>query len=156
MKILVISDTHGRLEKAQELIEKKGPFDLVVHLGDLEEDARILARRTGAQIRCVKGNMDGGTREDAQVLSTSFGDILLVHGHIQGVKNGLMNIVYAAGEKNCRAVFFGHTHVPLLEESQGIYLLNPGSLTLPHLADRGSYAIVEIEKEQMHASILYV
>ena len=41
MKLLVISDTHGSVEKAVELI-RKGNYDAVIHLGDLVRDAEAI------------------------------------------------------------------------------------------------------------------
>ncbi len=156
MRILVISDTHGRVEKARELIREKGPFDLGVHLGDFAEDAKRLERETGLEFRFVKGNMDGGTKEDFSILSTDGGDILLVHGHIQGVKRDLTALMYTVEEKGCKGAFFGHTHVPFLREEAGLYLLNPGSLSLPHLDKRGSYAIVQTGKGRLDGTICYI
>lgn len=157
MRLLVISDTHGRIEKAEEIILKQGPFDWVIHLGDYYDDARHLEMRTGAEVIGVKGNMDGGySREDYRILPTDFGQILLVHGHMEKVKQGVMNLLYRAEELGCKAAFFGHTHVPMFEEMYGIYLLNPGSLTLPHLSAQGSYAVVDIGEGNLEASILYI
>ena len=36
MKVLVVSDTHGRYQNLDAIIEKEEPFDMFIHLGDLE------------------------------------------------------------------------------------------------------------------------
>ena len=36
MRILVVSDTHGKNENFARVIEKEGIFDMVFHLGDVE------------------------------------------------------------------------------------------------------------------------
>ena len=157
MRLLVVSDTHGRIEKAEEIIVKQGPFDLVIHLGDYYNDAQHLEIRTGVEVIAVKGNMDGSySGDDYRILPTEFGDILLVHGHMEKVKYGLTNLMYRAEELGCKAAFFGHTHTPIFEELSGLYLLNPGSLTLPRLSAQGSYAVVEVTKGRLDASILYL
>ena len=42
MKLLIISDTHGDYPLAVRTVESAGPVDLIVHLGDGLEDARII------------------------------------------------------------------------------------------------------------------
>ncbi len=157
MRLLVISDTHGSVEKAVELI-RKGNYDAVIHLGDLVRDAEAIRQETGAWVIGVAGNMDGDfSPRNYKVLKTEFGRILLVHGHREKVKSGLTNLCYRAEEMDCRAVFFGHTHQAYYEEEDGLVLLNPGSLSLPYGWDPPSYAEVEITEEgKLNAGIVYI
>jgi len=158
MKFLVISDTHGNIDKAVEIYEKVGDFDGMIHLGDVYSDAERFKRMTGAWVIAVKGNMDGDFSErNYKVLKTEFGRILLVHGHRERVKQGLTALLYRADELECEAVFFGHTHQALYLEEGNTILLNPGSLTLPYGYDRPSYAVVEITDEgELNAGIVYI
>ena len=39
MKILVVSDTHRKLENLKVILEREQPIDLLIHLGDSEVDA---------------------------------------------------------------------------------------------------------------------
>ena len=41
-----------------------------------------------------------------------------------------MNIMYKATNLGCKAILYGHTHIPHYE-CIDIHLLNPGSLTIP-------------------------
>ena len=55
-------------------------------------------------------------------------------------------------------VMFGHTHKPLLDNSKGIIMLNPGSVSYPrqdgHLP---SYALMEIDSSgEAHYMIKYL
>ena len=55
-------------------------------------------------------------------------------------------------------VMFGHTHRPFLDNSKGVIVLNPGSVSYPrqegHLP---SYALMEIDqKGEAHFSIEYL
>ena len=45
MKFLVISDTHGDIEKAAEIYRSLPETDAVIHLGDLEEDFPACSQR---------------------------------------------------------------------------------------------------------------
>lgn len=159
MKLLVISDTHGRIEPISAVIDRMGDIDMLIHLGDYEQDAEILAERHGLDLVSVPGNMDGCMRlaESEKILETEYGKILLTHGHLRDVRWSEDRLVYAAMEKDCKAVFFGHTHCSLYEQSpEGITLLNPGSTSLPRDGNPPSYAIVHTSEERLECGIRYI
>ena len=156
MKIFVISDTHGKTEKVREVWKKLTDVDLIVHLGDYEKDAKALERTLDTKVVSVKGNMDGSySPEDYRVLETEYGNLLLAHGHMHNVKTSPLNLVYQAQELGCKAALFGHTHQPAYEEVNGIYLVNPGSLTQPRDGSDGSYGIIHTSPEEFHCAIVY-
>ena len=157
MKLYVLSDTHGKIEKAVYVWSKLHSVDLIVHLGDLARDAVRLSGHLGKPVVSVRGNNDFfyNTKEDFRVLETEYGNLLLTHGHLLGVKYGLDKLCYKALEMDCRAALFGHTHMPFFTEAGGLYLLNPGSLTHPWDGTKGSYAIVNTTPESFTASIVY-
>ena len=156
MKFFVISDTHGKIDKVLTIYEKLTGLDGIIHLGDVAGDVRRLAQATGREIISVSGNNDGFFgRDDFHILDTEYGKILLTHGHRQHVKSGLQKLKYRTMELECRAVLFGHTHLPVFTESTGIYFVNPGSLTYPADGSGGSYAIVNTSKDEFSASIVY-
>lgn len=158
MKYLVLSDTHGRIDASIKLYKKhqaEEPLEAIIHLGDLVSDAKALSVRTGARVISVPGNMDGRFSDsDYEILDTEFGPILLIHGHMQEVKLSLQNLVYRTEELGCKAVLFGHTHKPRMEYISGIFLLNPGSISRP-LHGKGSYALLNTDGGDFHASILF-
>lgn len=158
MKFLVISDTHGEVDKAVEVYEQHGDFDAILHLGDLSRDAKSIQRMTGARLIGVNGNMDGDFSEkNYKILKTEFGNILMVHGHRERVKSGLTTLMYRAEELDCKAVFFGHTHEALYENAGDLVLLNPGSMRFPYGFSNPSYAIVEITDDgELNAGIVYM
>lgn len=157
MKILVISDTHGELGKAYEVYKSLENIDLILHLGDYKKDADDMAKRLGVKVVGIKGNNDGAKtkKESSAIIETEAGKILIVHGHIEGVYQGVANLYYRALEEGCKAAFFGHTHVPYYEEANGLILLNPGSLTRPRDGSQGSYAIVTTDKTDIKCEIVY-
>ena len=55
-------------------------------------------------------------------------------------------------------MLFGHTHVPCVEEQEGILFVNPGSLTYPRQeGHKSSYAIMEIsDSGEIHVEIEYL
>ena len=59
----------------------------------------------------------------------------MTHGHNYYVNSRKDMIRSAAVQRGARIALFGHTHVPYLEEQEGILIANPGSLSLPRQAD---------------------
>jgi putative phosphoesterase len=44
-------------------------------------------------------------------------------------------------------VIFGHTHVPMVHQANGVTVINPGSCSQPRDQDRrGSYAVLDLER----------
>lgn len=156
MKIFVISDTHGKTQRAKEVYARLKGIDLIVHLGDFQKDAKELGKELGTDVISVKGNTDGSSSsKDYKILETSYGKVLLVHGHREEVKFSLQNLLYRTQELGCKAAFFGHTHEPFYGEIDGVYLVNPGSLSFPKEESKASYAIVTINKDEFNAAIVY-
>ena len=159
MRLLVLSDTHGLVQQAMEVYrieEEKAHIDAIVHLGDLKSDAKALSTRLGVPVSNVPGNCDGSaSREDEAVLKTPWGNILLAHGHLEDVDYGLEKLSWRAGEMECKAAFFGHTHRPLYRWEHGMYFLNPGSLTRPRGGNEGSYAAAEATPDGFSATVLF-
>lgn len=156
MKLFVISDTHGKTDRVKDVFKRLNDIDFLIHLGDFQRDALKLEKELGVDVISVKGNMDGSNSpSDYKVLETEFGKILLVHGHMEKVKFSLQNLLYRAKELDCKAALFGHTHEPFYGEFDGIYLLNPGSLTLPSDPNKASYAIINTKKDEFNASVVY-
>ena len=155
MKILLISDTHGKLDKVYQVYEKLNNIDMIIHCGDYKRDGETLEDTLGVPVVAVKGNCDGALKSDFEIVDTPCGKILVTHGHMEGVNYDYNNILYAAEEEDCIAACFGHTHVPFYEDFNGIYLINPGSLSQPRDGSNGSYAILHCTEEDFYGSIVY-
>ena len=103
MKLLIVSDTHGRDANLEAAVLREQPFDMLFHCGDVE---------------------------------------------------GREFYIEALAE----CVFFGHTHKPVIDEEDGIMVLNPGSLTFPRQnGHKPSYAVVEADEDGgLSAEIRYL
>lgn len=157
MKLFILGDTHGQIDKAIEIYKGLKDIDLIIHLGDHYADGKKLEHALGCPVLGVKGNMDGSFYADGyQILETDYGKIFIAHGHMENVKSSPQNILYKGESLGCKAVFYGHTHLPVYQESEGMILLNPGSLTLPVGGRPGSYSVATVEKDSFSASILYL
>ncbi len=154
MKIFVVSDTHGQIDKAYSIYEKIGGADLIIHCGDGLDDGRRLSDKGGVPLVAVGGNCDGVSR-DVKIVGTPGGDIMVTHGYGEGVNHDLNTLLYTAEEKGCRAVCFGHTHVSMCEDVNGIYLINPGSLTRPRDGKGGACAVIRADENSFFASLVF-
>jgi putative phosphoesterase len=157
MKLLILSDTHGRIEDAVAAANRFTDLDMILHLGDCRKDAKAMAQKVKTPILSVNGNMDGDfSHRGYKILETEYGRIFVAHGHMEGVKNSLNTIIAKAESLNCKAAFFGHTHQPYFRELEGFYLLNPGSISCPGISGQKSYAVVHLSPESFEGSILYL
>lgn len=159
MKILVISDSHGRTTLMEQVVRQHlHEIEAVCFLGDILRDvAKLQDIFPNLLIHAVPGNCDFGSTKE-QVLTVELGGvkILLTHGHLHGVKRNYNTITAYATEMGVSACFFGHSHVPVVFEKNGITFLNPGSITEPR-GDLGkSYALVEITNGQVKPTIIEV
>jgi putative phosphoesterase len=143
MKVLVISDTHGSVNRAFSAFSQAEPVDAVIHLGDGNADAELLRDALDVPVLCIAGNCDIGSSAPRERTWECEGKrILLTHGDAYQVKSGLARLRQRAGEIAADAVLFGHTHLRLCEYHTGILLVNPG--TLAQAAFHRSYAILTI------------
>jgi putative phosphoesterase len=74
--------------------------------------------------------------------------ILLTHGHLYGVKKGLLNLYYRGKEVEADLVVFGHTHAWTLEKMEDILLFNPGSASRPRKTNP-TLGLIIINKEKI-------
>ena len=131
MKVLVFSDSHGNTANMVAAVEMLRP-DYLIHLGDGWRDFEaVCARFPDIPFAQVPGNCDLAHARDAQelVLGLEGCSLLLCHGHTLGVKYGLLNAAYRAAEAGADILLFGHTHTPMLDERNGIWFFNPGSIS---------------------------
>jgi putative phosphoesterase len=157
MRILVISDTHRKLERFWEIFEKlqrENPVEMIVHCGDYYDDAMEIRRRSGMPVVAARGNGDGEFSQNGYtILETEAGDFLVTHGHMEHVGRDLQNLYYKALENNCIGAIFGHTHRSAYVDLDGIYLMNPGSLPKPRDGSGGTFGILETSQDNVWGKI---
>lgn len=135
MRVLVISDTHGNLMNPRRAVLAQPSAEIVIHLGDGEEDVWALKRSFPEKAFLqVKGNCDWASSLPAAGTYTvdlpgRKVKIFYTHGHLYGVKSGLYTVVAAAREQKADVLLFGHTHQALVDYEDGLHLMNPGSLS---------------------------
>jgi uncharacterized protein len=144
MKILVTSDTHGNYPLLFRACEMVSPFDAVIHLGDGEDDANLIAHVLGIEVISVAGNCDLGSNAPREKIWECKGQrLLLTHGDRYGVKNGIHKLEQRGVEVGAHAVLYGHSHLAAITTLSRILLVNPG--TLIKTASQQTVAILEVK-----------
>lgn len=147
MKVLIVSDTHGREQNLAEALEQTGPIDQLIHLGDVEGGAEHIRELAGdAPAAIIAGNNDFFCDLPNERIFTLGGHrIFMMHGHGYFVHSGTLYLKREARKKGADIVMFGHTHKPYIEEDNELLVLNPGSLSLPRQeGHRPTYIVMEI------------
>lgn len=150
MKILVVSDTHGRMDNViKYIVENK--IKHVIHLGDCVDDAEKIQEKTEVDLYYIRGNCDFYSTSIPEELILSFGNkrIFCTHGHKYGVKYTMDKLKTKAREVEADMALFGHTHVLVMEEIDGIVYFNPGSPSIPRTNKGKTVGILEIEGDQL-------
>ena len=153
MKLLVFSDSHGMPLYMREALERHRTADAVIFLGDGMRDFEAMrALFPETAFYAVRGNCDFGSDAPVKmVLDLGGARIFCTHGHAYNVKYGLYSAVCAAREEKANLLLFGHTHEPLETYDDGLYILNPGSVS----AYPASYGIVELSSAGIVTNIIH-
>ena len=152
MKVLVISDSHGRNDDVKKVIEQVGEVDMMIHLGDIERGddyIRSIAKCPPEQVYLVKGNNDYNlTLPYQHVIDIGGYRTLLTHGHRFYVNAGTGYLREYAFNNNIDVVMFGHTHMPYIDIGEDVTILNPGSLSYPRQEGRkNTFLVMEVDQE---------
>lgn len=147
MKLLLVSDTHGREETLEQALELEKP-DFLCHMGDVEGAEAYIRRIAACPLAMVSGNNDFRTDLNPEVLFELEGfRIFMTHGHYYYLYGGTEQLKATGRQKGADIILYGHTHRPALEIDQDLITANPGSLTYPRQEKhRPSYMILWLKK----------
>ena len=147
MRIVVISDSHGRTNVIDKILfsqkEAKHVFFLGDNVRDIEDFEFLYPDKS---FYVVAGNCDYGLFSPTTGIKEIEGvKIFYTHGHTFSVKSTTEHLLKAAKQNECKIALYGHTHIADTVYEDGVYLVNPGPVSHPR---RGSpsYAVIDIEK----------
>ena len=157
MRIIVISDTHGRPSIIEKIIEAQPTAKHLFFLGDVIKDIEDMPFMYPSHtFHIVSGNCDyGSTYKSADIAVVGGKKILFTHGHAYSVKSGKGRLSKWATAEKADIVLYGHTHVAKTEYADGVLFVNPGSPTCPR-EGRSSYAVIDIEPNGIMPVIIMV
>ena len=147
MKVLIVSDTHGKDKNLMSALEREKDIDLMVHLGDLCGLEDYVEEVTGIPCYMVRGNNDYRSLLPGEsVIMLGSHRTFITHGHQLGVSYGTRDLKHYALGLDCDIAMYGHTHYPEIDDDGRITLVNPGSLTYPRQPGfKPSYVIAVID-----------
>ena len=149
MRVLIVSDTHGRHNGLDRALQEAGDIDMLIHLGDVEGGEEYIDTVVDCEKHIVRGNNDFFSdlpREEEFYIGKY--KIFITHGHSYYVSLDPEYIREEGKARKADIVMFGHTDRPFFEEMDEIIVLNPGSLSFPRQEGRkGSYMIMETDGE---------
>lgn len=146
MKVLIVSDSHGKNTHLNKVLDKEKDIEVFLHLGDLEGSEHFIETFVPCRIEMVSGNNDYFTEVDREKIIELGGyKIFMTHGHRYGVNFGTEDLKEAGRNLGVDIVMFGHTHVPCIDTEDDIIAINPGSISQPRQPGRiPTYIIMEI------------
>jgi putative phosphoesterase len=157
--VAAISDTHlprGARRLPEACLERVRAADLVLHGGDFSSVAfyeELCA--VGPPVEAVYGNADEpalrGRLPKERVVEVGGARIGMVHipGPAAGREGRLVRRF--AG---CGAVLFGHTHLPVVERHEEVWILNPGSPTERRRGPFHAMLVLEIENGSIRPELV--
>jgi putative phosphoesterase len=132
--LAVLGDTHlprGSRALPDDCVRRLRAADLILHTGDHSSLASLTELRAlGPPVEAVCGNADEPALRELLpkqlVVEAEGARIGMTHvpGPLAGREERLR-----ARFPGCAAVVYGHTHVPQVEQQDGVWILNPGSPT---------------------------
>jgi len=179
MRLGLISDTHSPAlgaEPPPEVTRAFSGVELILHAGDIYSSECLDALERIAPVVAVEVPPAPAIGDERvsfkRVVEAAGYSIGLVHDlTIDGLVGG--EVVPGALDRHFRSertltevvhdffgapvdtVVFGHTHIPLVEENDGLLLVNPGSPTLPRQIRRlGTVAVLDLGAGGRSAEII--
>lgn len=149
-KYAIISDTHGVVHR--QLHEALADVEAIFHGGDVCGEDVMMELKIHASVYAVRGNMDlpDPSLPIQQVVGMPFGRVGITHGHLQDDNQArrVKSLLEMFSPKDVRLIIHGHTHLPYLQLSRGIYVVNPGSAGRPRFGSPCSFCLMEWDSER--------
>ena len=129
-RVLVVSDSHGAVDKLDEILSSQPQARIVFHLGDGARDLDdIIHKYPNKYFHRVAGNCDFSSHLPYEVKDEVEGKrIFACHGHTLRVKYGVGSLISAALSEKADIALYGHTHVQGYSYDGGMLIFNPGSV----------------------------
>ena len=144
--IAVVADTHlprGDRTLPVPCLELLAEASLVVHAGDFTAGSVLSELEALGSVEAVRGNMDDHEVRhrlpERTVVAAEGLTIGVVHDAGPAAGRGER---LRAAFPGCDLVVYGHSHVPELSRSSGVWILNPGSPTERRRAPSHTMAVV--------------
>lgn len=149
MKIVLMSDNHLMPGMESALLVEEA--DISIHLGDsqLRKNNSEMSRFT----HTVRGNCDFEKYDKHKLIEIMGMKWLLLHGDALPNPYDNDDISEYAKRHGATVICFGHTHVPVYQNHNGVTIINPGSFGRSRATTPNSYMVVNIDDSGVKASL---
>ncbi len=157
----MIADTHTR-GMSRTVPFSVWPFletaDHILHAGDVVDPTLLEELKALAPLTVVMGNCDAwdvrdwGASDEAEL---ELDGVRIAMLHDSGPTSGRRQRMRARFP-DARVVVFGHSHMPVNDDDEGLLLFNPGSPTWKRRAPFPSMGLLWIEKGSLEGEIFPV
>ena len=131
--------------------------DFIIHAGDFTSLDCLEQIRGIAPLVAVRGNMDSAALvarlPEKTLFETDGMKIGIVHG--SGSHVMAMRLARDAFDRP-DLIVFGHTHVPVIQQLDGVQMINPGSPTQPRSGTGGTAGWVTIDSAGISCRIVHL
>jgi uncharacterized protein len=117
----LISDTHGLVRP--EVVPLLQGCDLILHAGDVGSPDVLDRLRELAPVVAVRGNVDRGAWADSLAAT----EIVEFRGALIYLLHNVDELDLDPAAAELRAVVYGHSHRPSVQQRGGVLFVNPGS-----------------------------
>ena len=151
MKIVCTSDSHNRLDVLQRIVEIHPNADMYLDAGDSQRKEFELD-----PFITVRGNCDYDNDVSARYRILIAKDIKIYLFHGDRALLSLDALSNTAKNNGCQMIIHGHTHVPHYSFHEGVHILCPGSVSLPRTRMGRTYALIDIDGNNVDVKITKV
>ena len=158
LTVAVISDTHMPRGNRRLPVEHLRGADAILHAGDLMELSVLHELQAlGPPVHAVRGNVDSHELIVRLPLlrTVSFEGVRIGMVHDAGASQGRLNRLRRRFP-DTQAVVFGHSHIPLHEERDGVQIFNPGSPTERRRQPRHTMGFAHVDGSQLTFELITV
>ena len=164
-QIGLIADTHLLRSRSlpDSLIDGLARCDLIFHAGDISRPWVLEYLATLAPVYAVQGNSDDdgsglmATLPLERLFRCGPHTIGLVHGHDPSGITRMTARVRAVDRMRGIVdwVVYGHSHRPVIELVDGLWMINPGSPTQPRWAPAATWGTLDV-RDEVQARLIQV
>lgn len=146
MEIICTSDSHGRIDILRKIYEKHPNADIYLDAGDSEQSENQLF-----PFISVMGNCDGYVDIRYRIINFKSFKLYIFHG--DKALLSLEALAQRAKSHNCNIIIHGHTHTPHYSIFNNVHIICPGSVSLPRSRAGATYAIININDDELNVKI---
>lgn len=149
MKVMVVSDSHGRRELFDRMLSQEPDCKDVIFLGDGMKDIEIMKEfYPDKKFTCVRGNNDWDYTVSSEAYKYFDGvTVFACHGDMYDVRHTLRSVFKKAASVQAGLALYGHTHIAYETKDPltGVVAINPGAVC------EGRYCVIEFSKGSFKA-----